>query len=211
MSRLYEKKEHSVETIVLPPAQGYQGLALGQAIERRRSVRRFSETPLSLEELSILLRYSAGITDPTYELRAAPSAGALYPLELYLVLHNVAGLPRGVYRYLPQEHSLEKVREGDLREEMVRSGRGQRFLGRCNLAVALVAVWERILRRYGERGRQYTFLEAGHIAQNISLVAASLGLGACAIGAYSDDEVNRLLGRDGAQEAVVYVMAVGKT
>jgi SagB-type dehydrogenase family enzyme len=192
-----------------PRSHGYQGLALEEAIAARRSVRNYSSEPLSLEGFSRLLHAAQGITAEQWGFRAAPSAGALYPIELYAVVHNVTGLERGLYHYAVQEHGLELLRPGDFRAVVVQAGLGQDFLGQANVCLVLSAIFQRTRWRYRERTYRYVTLEAGHIGQNIYLAATSMGLGACAIGAFFDDQFNDLLGLDGKEEAVFYVLSVG--
>lgn len=187
-----------------------QGLTVEEAIARRRSERDFSNIPMSLSELSRLLLYSAGITDERGRFRAAPSAGATYPIEVYIVVNNVAALTGGIYRYLVESHELELLREGDFRQEMSRAALGERMLKQANVVLALSAVFRRTQQRYGERAHRYILFEAGHIAQNACLAATSMGLGACAIGAFYDDDFNRVLGLDGKDESLLYLVAVGK-
>jgi SagB-type dehydrogenase family enzyme len=196
--------------VKLPEEVEFEGLSLVEAIENRRSERRFTGEPISPLELSQLLYYAHGITDSSERLRAAPSAGALYPIEIYPVVNSVEGLDGGIYRYSPQGHSLLLIREGDFRREMARYALGQDMLARASVVFLLSAVFGRSEWRYGERAYRYILLEAGHISQNIYLIATSLGLGACAVGAFSDDEFNRMLGVDGRKEGVLYLMAVGK-
>lgn len=188
----------------------YRGLGVEEAIARRRSERDFSGNPMSLAELSAILHYSAGVTDQRGRFRAAPSAGATYPLELYPIVNNVDGLARGIYHYLVASHELELAREGDFGEEMSRAALGERMMRQANVIVALSAVFSRTQQRYGGRAHRYVLFEVGHIAQNTYLVATSMGLGACAIGAFYDDNFNRLLGLDGREESVLYLIAVGK-
>lgn len=199
------------EWIGLPDTRsdGYQGLALKEAIEARRSVRNYSSEPLSLEGLSRLLHAAQGITAEQWGFRAAPSAGALYPIELYAVVHNVTGLERGLYHYAVREHRLELLRPGDFRAAVVQAGLGQDFLGQANVCLVLSAIFQRTRWRYRERTYRYVTLEAGHIGQNIYLTATSMGLGACAVGAFLDDQFNDLLGLYGKEEAVLYVLSVG--
>lgn len=199
-----------MRNIELPAVISRSGLSLEQAIEQRRSLRRFSGESLSQEDLSYLLHYSAGITDQRHGLRAAPSAGATYPIELYPVVNNVQGLPKGVYHYSLLDHGLELVREGDFGQEMAKAALGERMVGQANVILALTAVFQRTQRIYRERAYRYILFEAGHIAQNTYLVATSMGLGSCAIGAFYDEDFNRLLGVDGKRESVLYLMAVGK-
>ena len=186
------------------------GLSVEKAIAKRRSERNFSRNPMSLAELSHILHYSSGLTDRRSGFRASPSAGATYPIEIYPVINNVEGLTTGIYRYSVSAHELEPIREGDFRQEMAQAALGQRMLIEANVVLVLSAIFERTTRRYQERGQRYILLEAGHIAQNTSLVATSMGLGICAIGAFYDEDFNRLLGLDGRQESVLYLVAVGK-
>ncbi len=195
--------------IALPDPRGFHGLSLEEALEKRRSVRHYSGETLSAEALSRLLHAAQGITHARWGFRAAPSAGALYPIELYAVVHNVAGLEPGLYHYAVREHALELLRQEDLRFAIMQAGLGQGFLGQANVCFALSAIFQRTRWRYRERAYRYVLLEAGHVGQNLYLAATSLGLGACAVGAFLDDELNDLLGLDGKEEAVVYVIAVG--
>jgi SagB-type dehydrogenase family enzyme len=165
---------------------------------------------MSLVELSHLLYYSSGITDKRHGLRAAPSAGATYPIEVYAIANNVEGLVKGTYHYLISSHELELLREGDFGNEMSRAALQESMFVQANVILALSAVFQRIQQRYRERAQRYICFEAGHIAQNTYLIATSLGLGACAIGAFYDDQFNRLLGLDSRNESVLYVIAVGK-
>jgi SagB-type dehydrogenase family enzyme len=188
----------------------HNGLTVEKAIANRRSQRDFTGETMSLAELSHLLYYSSGVTDKRDGLRAAPSAGATYPIEVYAIVNNVEGLAKGIYHYLISSHELELLREGDFRNEMSRAALQERMFKQANVIVALSAVFQRTQRRYRERAQRYIDFEAGHIAQNTYLAATSLGLGACAIGAFYDDQFNRLLGLDGKNESVLYLLAVGK-
>jgi len=188
----------------------YTSLTIEKAIENRRSQRDFSGAAMSLDELSHLLRYSSGITDKRHGLRAAPSAGATYPIEVYAVVSNVKSLAEGIYHYLISSHELELLREGDFRNEMSRAALGERMFKKANVILVLSAVFQRTQQRYRERAQRYIFFEAGHIAQNTCLIATSMGLGACAIGAFYDDEFNHLLELDGRNESVLYLLAAGK-
>jgi SagB-type dehydrogenase family enzyme len=195
--------------VALPDPRGYQGLSLEEAIEARRSVRHYADEALSTEELSRLLHAAQGITRPGWGFRAAPSAGALYPIELYAVVHDVAGLESGIYHYAVREHALEFLKAGDFRASVTQAGLFQSFLGQANVCFVLSAIFQRIRWRYRERTYRYVVLEAGHVGQNLYLAATSMGLGACAVGAFLDDEFNDLLGLDGKEEATLYVVSVG--
>jgi SagB-type dehydrogenase family enzyme len=185
-------------------------LSVEKAIANRRSQRDFSGETMSLAKLSHLLYYSSGVTDKRHGLRAAPSAGATYPIEVYVIVNNVEGLTKGIYHYLIASHELELILEGDFRNDMSRAALQEMMVRQANVIFALSAVLQRTQRRYRERAQRYIYFEAGHIAQNTYLVATSLGLGACAIGAFHDDEFNRVIGLDGRDENVLYLIAVGK-
>jgi len=199
-----------VKRIHLTEELAYNGLTVEKAIANRRSQRDFRGETISLAELSHLLYYSSGVTDKRQGLRAAPSAGATYPIEVYAMVNNVEGLTKGIYHYLIASHELELVREGDFRNEMSRAALGERMFKQANIIFALSAIFQRTQLRYRERAQRYILFEAGHIAQNTYLLATSMKLGACAIGAFYDDEFNRLLGLDGKNESVLYLIALGK-
>ena len=185
-------------------------MSLKEAIERRRSERGYSGEAMSLSELSYLLHYAVGITEEAHHFRAAPSAGALYPIEVYPLVNNVEGLASGIYHYVVADHSLELVREGDFRRELVRYALGQEMMGEANVVLALSSILKRAEWRYRERAYRYVLLEAGHIGQNVYLVATSMGLGVCGVGAYSDRGYNRLIGVDENKESVIYLLSLGK-
>jgi SagB-type dehydrogenase family enzyme len=197
------------QRITLPDPHGYQGLSLEEAVETRRSVRDYSLEPLLSEDLSRLLHAAQGITERRWGFRAAPSAGALYPIELYAVVHHVAGLEPGIYHYAVQGHALELLQPGDFRTAVMHAGLWQAFLGQANVCFVLSAIFQRTRWKYRERTYRYVLLEAGHIGQNLYLAATSMGLGACAVGAFLDDDLNELLGLDGQKEAALYVISVG--
>ena len=197
--------------IKLPSPDTTPGLSLETAIETRRSRRDYTDTPLSLVNLSHLLHLAAGITSREQQLRAAPSAGALYPLEVYVVVHRVQDLPTGIYHYAVLDHSLEQLFRGDFRAAMVAAGLGQNFLGQASVCLILSAIWQRTYWKYRSRSYRYVLLEAGHLAQNFYLAATSLGLGACAVGAFIDEALNKSLGLEPLEEEAVYLLAVGPT
>ncbi len=197
------------QVVPLPTDFSDRGLTVEDAIERRRSVRDFPGPPITVLELSCLLHRASGITEQTSGYRAAPSAGALYPLEPRVVANRVEGLPQGIYRYRPRDHSLETVREGDFSRQISLAALGQDVVARASVVLVLAAVFERSRSKYGERSYRYVLMECGHVAQNVYLAATSMGLGACAVGAFMDDELNGLLGLDGVEEAALYLMCVG--
>ena len=161
------------------PTSVYQGISLEEAIKKRRSVRNYSGKPLTLSQLSQLLFSAQGITGKLYDqpLRTAPSAGALYPFEIYVIANDVEGLPQGIYHYAVLNHSLELVKLEDFRKEITDAGLKQEMMGDADVTFVLSAIFDRVRHKYGERGFRYVYMEAGHISQNIYLQALSLGLG----------------------------------
>jgi len=177
------------------------------AILNRRSVRDYRNEFLSLEEISQLLWSAQGITDGRSK-RAAPSAGALYPLEIYVVVGLVEGLNPGVYHYQPEENSLVNTLSGDLRKELAQAALNQAWVENAPVDVVITAVYGRTTRKYGERGIRYVWLEAGHAAQNICLQVESLGLGTVTVGAFDDSRVKEILNL--TDEEPLYIMPVGR-
>jgi SagB-type dehydrogenase family enzyme len=193
------------------PKPKYHGLTVEEAIEKRRSIRNYSKQAISMAQLSQLLFAAQGITGKMYDrvLRSAPSAGALYPFEIYAVVNNVQDLPQGIYHYSVLDHALELVKAGDFSGKITDAGLEQEMLGDAGVTFVLSAIFDRVRCKYGERGFRYAYIEAGHISQNIYLQAVSLGQGSVCAGAFLDEKVNQLIGVDGNKEAAIYLHAVG--
>lgn len=202
-------KSYDVPTVSLERPTMGGGLTVPEAISRRQSVRAYSASPMSARDLSQVLSLTGGQT--TGGRRSHPSSGALYPIETYVVVHNVEDLAPGVYHYGPDRHVLHRLRSGDFREYVVRHGLNQGFLGECAAVVYLTMIFQRMRFKYGERSYRYGVIEAGHLGQNLYLAATSMGLGACAVGAYDDQGINDLLGVDGVEEVSVYLLSLGRT
>jgi SagB-type dehydrogenase family enzyme len=175
------------------PAPKFDGdISLEKTIKDRRTVRSFTSSHLTLEQLSQLIWAAQGITAERDHLRAAASAGALYPIDLYAVVGNgVEGIGAGVYHYEPKDHSLSLVTEGDLRNEVARALLSQMWMAMAPLSMVITAEYDRITNKYGTRGVRYAMIEAGHVGQNIFLQAEALGLGAGIVGAFDDKDVIR--------------------
>jgi len=187
------------------PAAG--AMSLEEALANRRSVREFVPGALTLDEVARLVWSAQGATGPGH--RTAPSAGATYPLEVYLVAGDVKNLSAGVYRYLPGQHRLESVTNGDIRAPLAAAAVQQKWISDAAMVVVIAAVYERTAARYGKRGERYVHMEAGHAAQNLLLEATALGLGATPVGAFHDAEVARLL-RLPSGETPLYLIPVGR-
>jgi SagB-type dehydrogenase family enzyme len=199
------------ETLIKLPSPIMRGkLSLEQAIQKRRSIRRFKAEPLTVEQLSQLLWSAQGITD-TGGRRAVPSAGATYPLEVFIVVgeHGVQNLAAGIYHYDTGNHSLNLHQIGDFRQELADTALGQSSISRCPVAMIICAIHPRTAYRYGRRGERYVHMEVGHVGQNVSLQAVALGLGTVMVGAFEDEEVRTVLKLE-EQIKPLYIIPVGK-
>lgn len=180
------------EHIDLPEPRRDGDLPVERALAMRRSVREYTDAPLSLAALAQLAWAAQGTTDPA-GYRTAPSAGALYPLELYVVAGEVLGLEAGVYRYRPEEHRLVRHAGGDVRGAVARAALLQAWIADAPAILVLVGVVERSAGKYGDRAPRYVHIEVGHAAQNVYLQAEALGLGTCIVGAFHDRQLKRVL------------------
>jgi len=190
----------------LPSPQTDNGMSLAKAIAQRRSIRRFTEQSLAESEIGQLAWAAQGLTGSpagsTMNFRAAPSAGALYPLELYLVTRE------GVHHYVPRGHRLKLVMKGDLRQKLSRAALGQQAVAEAALNVVIAGVNRRTTRKYRQRGVRYVYMEVGHAAQNVLLQATALGLGAVPIGAFEDGKIDRLLRLPKGHKSL-YIVSIG--
>jgi len=207
---LYKEYAGAVK-VELPSFVPSRPMSLDEAFRRRRSVRDFRAEPISLGQLSYLLWASTGIqrVEGGYEFRTAPSAGALYPIETYVVANDVRKLEAGVYHYSVRAHKLEQLELGEFRRQIAAAALGQEMCASAAVVLVWSAVFERCKWKYGQRAYRYIYLDAGHIAENLALAAVSLGLGSCEIGALFDDEVNALVGIDGEEESVIAMAVIG--
>jgi SagB-type dehydrogenase family enzyme len=187
------------------------GGSLWEVMARRRSARDFLAKDISFDELSQLIWATQGITGTAsgFRFRITPSAGALYPIETYVVVNRVMALSSGIYHFNVRKNELEQLMEGDFRVSIAASALDQPMAKDAAVVFVWTAVVERTKWKYRERGYRYLYLDAGHIGQNLYLAATSLKLGCCTIGAFYDDEVNQLIGVDGQKETAVYLGAVG--
>jgi SagB-type dehydrogenase family enzyme len=185
---------------------------LWQCLSLRRSERDTTAESLALQELSLILWAAQGVTARAggYLLRTAPSAGALYPFETYLYVDRVEGLPKGIYHLDVEGFRLERLRDGDLNRSVTAASLGQPVVRRAAVVLVWTAVLLRCMAKYRERAVRYIAMDLGHVCQNVQLAATAMGLGSCPIGAFYDDEINRLLGVDGEEETVLYLATVGR-
>ncbi len=206
------KRYPSAPKIALSAPVTEDGAPIWDVLQKRRSERRFQDVPMEEQELSQLLWATQGITQQLQgiDLRAAPSAGALYPIETYLIIHDVEGIEPGIYHYNVEEHALDQLKRGNFRADIARAALDQRMAARANLVFVWTAIFERSKWKYKQRAYRYIYLDAGHIAQNVALAAVALGLGSCQIAALYDDEANELLDVDGVEESTIYMTVVGR-
>lgn len=194
--------------IALPTPQLKGEVSLEETLAARRTARRFAEQPLSTAELGQLLWAAQGIT-AAGRLRTAPSAGALYPLEVHVVVGAATGVEAGLYRYDPARHRLALEKSGDLRAAVAEAALGQSWVQTAPVVVVISAVAARTRARYGDRTDRYVAMEVGHAAQNLCLQAVALGLGAGAVGAFRDADLAQVLSSP-EDEAPLYVLPVGR-
>lgn len=193
--------EENMEKMNLPGPKLKGDVSVEETIARRRSVRSYSSRKLRDQEISQLLWACQGTTG-TGRFRAAPSAGALYPLEVYLVKDD------GIFLYIPEKHRLEKKSGKNAKGDLAKAAWGQAFINEAPVNIVICAVYERVTSRYGERGIRYTDIEVGHAAENVHLQAVSLGLGSCPVGAFNDSAVTKILNLS-KNEKPIYIIPIG--
>jgi len=192
------------------PNPNYKGNnSLEEILVKRRSIRDYKKLPLTISEVSQLLWACQGITENIFKLRTSPSAGALYPLSVHLVVGEVEGLEKGVYKYNPNGHEIKLVKSGDVREELHKFSLLQDSVKNAPISIVISADYNITTRKYGNRGIRYVHIEVGHVGENLYLQATALGLGTVAVGAFEDEKVRELL-RIPDKEEVLYIMPVGK-
>lgn len=200
----------SESDIIKLPLPVYTGkISVEEALHKRRSIRDYSDKPLTISGISQVLWAAQGITEQTYGLRTAPSAGALYPLEIYIAASNVNGLSPGLYKYKPQNHTLKKISDGDKRIDISNAALGQDAIENSSAIVIISAVYERTSVKYGSRAERYVHIEVGSVGQNIYLQSLSLGLGTVMIGAFKDDNLRKVLTLS-ENENPLAIMPLGK-
>ncbi len=202
--------KNAYASIQLPKPSFDGKVSVEKAIRQRRTIRDFGEKALSLNHLSQLLWAAQGITDSTMGRRAAASGGALYPLDIYILVgeNGVENIGAGVYHYSPNEHSISMVSKGDRRREISTASLSLMWMAKAPVIFVITAEYKRITGKYGERGTRYALIEVGHAGQNLFLEAEALGLGAGIVGAFDDPEVSRVAGLPSRHEPVL-IMPVG--
>lgn len=187
----------------LPPVTDLPPTDFTKILRQRRSIRAFKNTPLTDQETAQLLFAAQGISDNRHGFRTAPSAGATFPLNVYLIT------AKGLWQYIPAKHALKPIKSGDLRKQLCSAALGQDAIQQAPATIIFTATYKRTTNRYGERGNRYVHFEIGHAAQNVHLMAVALGLGSVPIGAFDDRAVAKILTVP-EEEAVLYLIPVGK-
>ena len=195
--------------IPLPSPERSGSLSIEQALDERRSVREYRPDPLDQAQIAQLAWAAQGVSDTRRGYRTAPSAGATFPLEVDLLIHDVDGIDDGVYRYLPGEHALRLRFGGDHREALARAALGQAWVSEAPVVMVLSAVLARTEGRYGERAERYVHMEAGHAAQNVYLQAVALEIGTVVVGAFDDDGVASVLQLERGEHPL-YLLPLGR-
>jgi SagB-type dehydrogenase family enzyme len=202
--------------VELPHTRAPLPISLEEALLTRTSARSLAPVRISLAKVATILHSAYGVTRDNEgtlyprPFRTVPSAGALYPLEIYFYSSSIEELPAGLYHYNPARGSLRRLREGDLSAEIAAALVDPEMAYNASVIVFITAVFERATFKYGERGYRFTLLEAGHVAQNVSLAVNGLGLGSLNIGGFFDRELDELLGLDGVTQSTVYLASIGQ-
>jgi SagB-type dehydrogenase family enzyme len=206
------KNYPEAERLHLPKPDLSRPANLWQCLAERRSERDYTTEPLGIEELSKLMWAAQGVTARagTYLLRTAPSAGALYPFETYLYIDKVNGVSQGIYHFNVGDFTLECLHEGNFNKELTAASLGQPVVRRAAVVIIWTAMMLRCMVKYRDRAMRYIPMDLGHVCQNVQLAATGMDLGSCPIGALYDDDINELLGVDGQEETVLYLITVGK-
>ncbi|HSW62157.1 MAG TPA: SagB/ThcOx family dehydrogenase [Dissulfurispiraceae bacterium] len=208
MASLDQNSAGTNTEIRLPAPRLSSNVSIEEALQGRRSIRQYANKPLTLQDVSQLLWSVQGITNER-GFRTAPSAGATFPLEIYLMANNVTGLSEGIYHYMPANNRLRLVHSKDVARDLTRASLGQSMVHEAGAVIIFGAVFERTTQRYGERGNRYVYNEIGHASQNAHLQAVALNLGTVVIGAFRDQEVEQILNLE-PNVRVLYLMPVGK-
>ncbi len=197
------------QTIKLPEIRTHSSTSVEEAIGQRRSVRLYKNEPLVVTDVAQLLWACQGVTDKQRLLRATPSAGAIYPLEIYLVVGEVKGLTSGIFKYNPLKHELSKMIDGDQRIALSEAAFSQQWVHQAAACIVICANYKNTEKKYSQRAQQYVHMEVGAAAENVYLQATALGIGTVLVGAFDDDAVQKIVGA-GQDETPLCILPIGK-
>jgi SagB-type dehydrogenase family enzyme len=205
----FTNKDNKILAIIKLPAPIYHSnTSIEQALKERRSIRTYGNGPITLQQVAQLLWAAQGITSVN-GFRTSPSAGGLYPLDIYVICGNINTLPTGVYHYNPKNHSLKLLVKGDKRKNLAIAALNQTTIQNGNADIVITGTYMKTIEKYGQRGKRYVYMEAGHVAENIYLQAVSLGIGTVSIGAFNDTAVKSILNISNNTDPL-YIMPIGK-
>jgi len=209
---LYKTYENAISRISLPEPEFSADIQFWDIIQKRQTTRAFKRDPISIMDLSLLLFGMSGLTRkfPKFAFRTIPSAGGLFPIEIYVVANNISDVEQGIYHYNIEKHELELLKQGDFTKTIVDACYGQRMVEKSAVNFIWTAMIERTRITYKERAYRFIYLDCGHLGQNFYLAAEALGLSACVVGAYYDDEINEILELDEKKEFAIYMGIAGK-
>ena len=205
------KSYPTCKTVQLPSHLREETALFSEVLQVRKSIRSFSNQPLSKVDLAFLLWASTGIQrrEHGYDFRTTPSAGALYPIETYIAANNVEDVQEGIYHYNIKDHSLEEIKTGNFGGPLAHAALDQSMCATAPAVFIWTAIFNRSKWKYSQRAYRYVYLDAGHIAQNLALAAASITCGSCQVGAFFDDEINSIVDISGKEESAIYLSVVG--
>jgi len=205
----HDNNMNDTKTVILPKPDLSGTMSIEQTLQKRRSIRSYSDEPLTLQEISQLAWSAQGISDESSGFRTAPSAGATFPMEIYLLVTGLADVADGVYRYNYKEHTLENKINGDMRQNLFEVSLRQPSITNAPVVMVITGVLERTEQRYGQRALRYVYMEAGHVAQNVYLQGVALDVGTVVIGAFQDEGVSRVMELEDGEHPL-YIMPLGK-
>ncbi len=201
-------KRKTGKLIKLKSKVNISNVALDEAIRNRKSERSFDQSKETTKvQLEKLLFAAQGITHGHY--RTTPSAGALYPLDVYLMINNVKSISKGIYRFSVKPFSLQTIVDRDVSDVITEAALGQSMIKNADVVFIIVSTWERVTKKYGKRGRNYAFIEAGHIGQNLMLTAAALQMKSVPVGAFHEEVIAKVFGLDAEKETPIYIICAG--
>lgn len=217
LESVFQQNTGAELTYTLPSPSIDGKVSVEKTLANRRSHRNFVDREISMEQLSQILWAAYGVTEPMPDylslrggLRTAPSAGGLYPFEIYVVVGKVKNIEAGVYRYISKEHMLVRSIDHDIRRELCIAALGQKMIEEAPVVIVYTAIFSRMTDKYGDRGRErYVCMDLGHSAQNIYLQVEALNLGTCAVGAFNDSKISEVLQLP-TDEEPLYIMPIGQ-
>lgn len=212
-SKSFNKKSSGGGKMKLPQPETKGKISVEKAISERKSIRNFKNSPISLTQLSQIAWVAAGkkVDAVTTATRTYPSAGGIYPINLYIVVSRVKDLEKGIYKYFPEAHEVKLIKKGSFNNLLSQAALGQYSVKSASVNLVFTANYSKTARRYGKRGEvRYVHMDLGHAAENVYLQVEALGLGTVSVGAFNDEKVEEVMGLKDSAQSPIYIMPVGK-